>query len=213
MNSICFIVGERGINKLIEDEIKMSKPKILLVHALKAEMTKIHNDSFRFETLICGVGKVNSSLNLLQYLYDYEPDLVINIGTSGSVKHKVGSIHWCNEFVDRDMEIVKEFGAPHRLNFSSEISDIEWLNVPSRTAVCNTGDQFLTDVDIQADVFDMEGFALALACKKYGVPMFSVKYVTDIIGQNSIAAWEVKLEEARNGLTKYMEDLFNTMKS
>lgn len=187
----------------------MSKPKILLVHALKAEMTEIHSDAFRFDTLICGVGKVNSSLNLFQHMEAYEPNLVINIGTSGSVKHQIGSIHWCTEFVDRDMEIVKEFGAPYRLSFLDELNAISWLKSPQKTSTCNTGDQFLTEVDTHADVFDMEAFALALACKKYGVPMLSVKYVTDIIGQNSIAAWEVKLEEARLALTEYVQALFD----
>ncbi|QZE14477.1 hypothetical protein K4L44_01000 [Halosquirtibacter laminarini] len=188
----------------------MAKPKILFVHALKAEMTKIESENFRFETLICGVGKVTSSLNLLEHIYTYEPDLVVNIGTAGSLRHKVGSIHWCTDFVDRDMEIVKEFGSPYRINFTDDLGEVQWLNKPSKTAFCNTGDQFLTDIEAKADVFDMEAFALGLACKKQGVPMVSIKYVTDIIGENSIAAWEVKLQEAQVALKAYVQELFDS---
>lgn len=37
------------------------------------------------------------------------------------------------------------------------------------------------------------------------VPLFSVKYITDIIGQNSVEDWAAKLQHARAALTKFLD--------
>jgi adenosylhomocysteine nucleosidase len=38
-----------------------------------------------------------------------------------------------------------------------------------------------------------------------------VKYVTDVIGQNSVKHWEDKLAEARQGLSNFFEGLVTTV--
>ena len=55
------------------------------------------------------------------------------------------------------------------------------------------------------DMVDMEGFALAAVCQELRVPLFSVKYITDIIGQNSVEDWAAKLQHARAALTKFLD--------
>ena len=51
----------------------------------------------------------------------------------------------------------------------------------------------------------MEAFAEALVCKKMNLSFVSVKYVTDIVGKNSLKAWEDKLSDARKGLQRFFE--------
>jgi len=46
----------------------------------------------------------------------------------------------------------------------------------------------------------MEAFAQAIVCKHFGVRFVAVKYVTGIIGRNSVKHWEDKLGEACEGL-------------
>ena len=50
---------------------------------------------------------------------------------------------------------------------------------------------------------DMEAYAQAFVCRELNVPFLSVKYVTDIIGQNSVQHWEDKLSDARLGLSAW----------
>lgn len=70
-----------------------------------------------------------------------------------------------------------------------------------REGVCNTGDTFLTELsDVKGDVVDMEAYAQAWVCRTKNTPFIAVKYVTDIIGQNSVKHWEDKLADARKGL-------------
>lgn len=71
---------------------------------------------------------------------------------------------------------------------------------------CNTGDSFVTDVcDIEGDVVEMEAYAEAEVCKSMNIPFVSVKYVTDVIGQNSVEDWASKLSDARTGLRRFFE--------
>ena len=75
--------------------------------------------------------------------------------------------------------------------------------------ICNTGDGFLTELThVSGDVVDMEAYAQAFVCRSKEIPFISVKYVTDIIGQNSVKHWEDKLADARQGLSNY----FNVLK-
>ena len=53
------------------------------------------------------------------------------------------------------------------------------------------------------DVVDMEAFAQAMVCKEMNVDFVSVKYITDIIGQNSGQIWLDKLRDAREALKEF----------
>ena len=77
-----------------------------------------------------------------------------------------------------------------------------------KTFTVNTGDDFVTEADkIDGDAIDMEAFADALVCRKFGVPFLSIKYITDVVGQNSMQVWEDRLESARKGLAAYFEKI------
>ena len=52
----------------------------------------------------------------------------------------------------------------------------------------------------------MEAYAEAEVCREMGIPFISVKYVTDVVGQNSAQEWYAKLKDAREGLTKFFND-------
>ena len=71
----------------------------------------------------------------------------------------------------------------------------------------NTSDNFVfsPEEDLGCDAVDMESFSLAWTCRKAGVPFLAVKYVTDKLGQNSVAAWAEKLENARTDMQAFFE--------
>ena len=71
----------------------------------------------------------------------------------------------------------------------------------------NTGDNFVfsPEEDLGCDAVDMESFSLAWTCRKAGVPFLAVKYVTDKLGQNSVAAWAEKLKNARTDMQAFFE--------
>ena len=65
---------------------------------------------------------------------------------------------------------------------------------------------------MKGDVVDMEAFAQAFVCRAKNVPFIAVKYVTDIIGQNSVKHWEDKLADARMGVGQFFEQIGGAVK-
>lgn len=62
----------------------------------------------------------------------------------------------------------------------------------------------MTDASgVEGDVVDMEAFAQAQVCMELNIPFMAIKYVTDLIGQNSVKHWEDKLADARRDLETF----------
>ncbi len=157
-----------------------------------------------------GVGKVSAALHTYEKALALKPDLVLAVGTAGTLHHQVGDIVVADHFVDRDLEKIAHLGVPFQLNFSDEMATFSFKKDVSGTV--STGDTFQENADDsaageRADVFDMEAFGGAQACKMLGIPFVAVKYITDVIGQNSIKHWEEKLEDARKGLEVFLKTL------
>lgn len=186
---------------------KEQMTKILVTYALEEERVNLKKEGILFTYCKTSVGKVDAAIAVQQAIYQNKPDLVLNIGTSGSVHHPMGSIHLSQTFVDRDMEKLVEFGLKCREDFSSENKNMEFLNAWNFSSIVNSGDTFLTSSDGTGDVFDMEAYAIARVCKTLNLPFASIKYVTDIIGENSVKHWEDKLSEAQEGLQNFVDAL------
>lgn len=107
------------------------------------------------------------------------------------------------------MQKMKEFGLEGEIDSSALLEEKGYCMHWTEDGICNTGDGFLTELThVTGDVVDMEAYAQAFVCRSKEIPFISVKYVTDIIGQNSVKHWEDKLADARQGLSHY----FNVLK-
>ncbi|MEG1580253.1 MAG: nucleosidase [Bacteroidaceae bacterium] len=185
---------------------------ILITHALEEESFYINFEKHAVQQLITGCGKASSAAMLMEAICTDKPDLVINIGTSGTLNYKIGDVLVCRVFYDRDYEhlylpmlerVIDNSTPPVLSHWKSVLSGVE---VDQRFAV-NTGDNFLTgDTPFTGDVVDMEAFAQAWVCRYKQIPFLSVKYVTDLLGQNSIKKWEDKLSDARHGLYDFFRN-------
>lgn len=181
--------------------------KILITYALEEEKGPVQIPDCIVSYCCTGVGKVSTAINTYEALLKEKPDLVMNIGTAGTLHHQVGEIVVCSNFFDRDLEKIAHLGVPFSISFSEALLR---AGVPEKLkfdGTVSTGDTFLTDLSesgSHADVFDMEAYAAAQVCRKLDIPFLSVKYVTDVIGQNSIKHWEDKLEDARKELAEFL---------
>ena len=185
--------------------------KILLVYAIPEEKIEINIPNAEVIYVETGMGKVNASMRLMRAICEYHPDMVINAGSAGTLNHKVGDIIVCNRFIDRDLRKVTIDGVVSEIEY--DCRDVARRVLTNRDIVwgtCNTGDSFITEGnDIEGDVIDMESYAEADVCREMGIPFFAVKYVTDVVGQNSSEEWFAKLADARTGLTKFFNDNVN----
>ena len=64
--------------------------KILVTYALDEECAGVTFAWHDVSVLMTGVGKVASAARLMQRLASSRQDLVVNVGTAGSVRHEVG---------------------------------------------------------------------------------------------------------------------------
>ena len=159
--------------------------------------------------ILCADRYWKSAFHLSEAIQQVKPDIVINQGTAGTINHQVGDVFVCRHFVDRDMHKMTGLGMEYRIDSSELLAARGFCQHWTESATCNTGDSFLTELtDIEGDVVDMEAYAQAFVCRAKEIPFISVKYVSDVIGQNSVKHWEDRLEDARAGLSHF----FNVLK-
>ena len=193
--------------------------KILVTYAVQGEFTElkfpglIGEEEVHIGYIRTGVGKVKSAYYVSEVLNQAKPDLVINVGTAGSIDCQVGDILVCRHFIDRDMQKLADIGLEYEIDSSALLAEKGYCMHWAGEGICNTGDTFLTELsDVKGDVVDMEAFAQAFVCRVKNVPFIAVKYVTDIIGQNSVKHWEDKLADARKGLGEFFEQIGGAVK-
>lgn len=178
--------------------------KVLITQALPAEYVEPDLPRSVVRHVYTGVGKVNAAIRLCDALNDFRPDVVLNVGTAGSIGHSVGDIILCTHFIDRDLFPLADFGVKWQQNTADSIIHLPWKwNLPV-SGTCNSGDSFVTTPQgVTGDVVDMEAYPQAQICAERKIPFLSVKYVTDVVGQNSVKHWEDKLADARRDLAEY----------
>jgi len=182
--------------------------KVLITHAVNDELITVNLCGSEVKYVRTGIGKVKATIRLMDALAQDCPDVVINIGTAGTVDHNVGDVFVCRHFIDRDLQKVGCLNLVYEIDSSALLDEKGYCGDWKHQGICNTGDSFLTETaDSHGDVFDMEAYAQAQVCQMKNIPFISVKYVTDKIGENSIKHWEDKLADAREGLSKFLNNL------
>ena len=146
----------------------------------------------RFDPLMTGVGPVEAALNTglaLQRL-DLEgalPDLIVSLGSAGSRICTLGEVYQVASVSWRDMD-ASRLGFPKGVTpFSDHPAEIA-LHMPLelRTARLSTGANIVGGDDyaaIDADMVDMESFAVVRACQRFGVPVMGLRGISDGPGE------------------------------
>lgn len=181
-----------------------------MVHAMDEEKGNIELPGHELFFCMTGFGKVKAGLSAFAAILETKPDLVLNFGSSGSVNHEIGEIYICSRFIDRDLKKVAIPGIISELDFTQELENASLFRNYINTYSVNTGDSFVLnpeDAGDDSDVIDMEAFAIASACKKTNLPFISVKYVSDVVGKNSVKAWTDKLSDTKTELEKFIGNL------
>ena len=191
--------------------------KVLLAFALQEEVVPVELPGCETVTCLTGISKPYAAARLARAVVEHRPDVIINVGSAGTQKWGVGDILVCTHFVDRDLARQGFSSVSARLSvehpFAGKLLSVVGGAVTETEFVLNTGDDFVTAADvIEGDVIDMEGFADALVAQEFGVPFVAVKYVTDVVGQNSMQVWEERLAGAREGLEKFFRAFAEKLK-
>ncbi len=151
---------------------------ILVVAAVESEAAHVPED---MELLITGVGKSLAAVQVTRAICEHprrDELVVVNIGTAGALRDDVTGLHEIGTVINHEIsaEEIRQIGLDPR----------EVIELPGeRDAALASGDVFVTDPAVRialaerADLVDMEGYAIALACAELGVPVHLVKMVSD----------------------------------
>ena len=144
-----------------------------------------------------GIGKVNAAFKAYQLICQTGCKTMINLGSAGSTHFARHSLVEVRQFVQRDMD-VSALGfalgtTPFDQDYPAAIDlDSYFADLPQ--GVCGTGDSFETQAaKLACDLLDMEGYAIAKVCKKLGVRLISVKYITDGADHEAPMDWQENL--------------------
>lgn len=169
--------------------------RLLLAVALPHENADNLLAAHGHELLYTGVGKVNATLSLTAALATRDRDnlMVVNLGSAGSQVFNTGQVVHAHRFFERDMD-ASPLGFPLGLTpFETDThitGSLELDGLPRAT--CYTGDSFVTapHPQLELEIIDMEAYALAKVCQRYGTPFVSLKFITDGADGAAASDWD-----------------------
>lgn len=180
----------------------------LFVAALPAETTAFVG---HVPVLHVGVGKVQAAAALGHHLATFPErvEVVVNVGTAGGLHAQpvgevaeVGRVHQH----DFDHAGVSAFvGAP------LPGGPIDLDDPGGATARLATGDRLVVDpaqrarLAEDADLVDMEGYAVAATCRRFEVPVRLIKAVSDSADADAAMTWKDALERCSAELTAWCD--------
>lgn len=144
----------------------------------------------RIVPLVTGVGPVEAGVAVAAALAicDPLPDLVVSLGSAGSRRKPVGKVFQVSHVSWRDVD-ASRIGVPAGQTPFLDLAPVQPLATPLLdwpVATLSTGADVVggNDYDgIDADLVDMETWAVLRACQRFGVPLMGLRGVSDGPGE------------------------------
>jgi len=182
----------------LHGEIREHQP--LLVVALDEEAAQLGE---RLPVLITGVGKVRAATAVARLLAIRRPAYVVNLGTAGGLRHGLDGVHEIGTVIQHDFASAAieritgiGFGPPIELGAGPTLA---------------TGDQFVQGGAVReslaerADLVDMEGYAVAAACRDAGVAVRLIKLVSDDADEHALRSWVDTVADHAHTLARWVD--------
>ena len=192
---------------------KLGGARVLFVMAVGQEYGA--QLSARFRPLFAGVGPIEAALATgvaLASLAVELPDLVVSLGSAGSRRCELGTVRQVSAVSWRDMDAT-------RLGFARGVTPFldrpatEPLPAPLSLPVATlaTGSTIVGGDDyaaIDADLVDMETYAVLRACQRFGVPLIGLRGVSDGPGELvGVEGWTALLAHLDERLAAAVDEL------
>lgn len=165
----------------------VSGKSILFVMAVEAEYGSFLRS--RIEPLMTGVGPVEAAIALTRALsrldaQNQRPDLVVSLGSAGSASLEQTEIYQASSVSYRDMDASPLGFEKGRTPFLDLPATLELpLRIPGvPTATLSTGANIVSGATyetIDADMVDMETFAVLRTCHAFSLPLIGLRGISD----------------------------------
>lgn len=172
----------------LHGDISLDRP--LLVVALEEEAFYLHVAAL--PVLVTGVGKVSAASSLAAVLSRQRPSRIINLGTAGALREGLTGTHVVGRVMQHDFDDETVF-ALTGTRFGEPI-DLGPGPVLASGDVFVSGGEARQRLVAQAELVDMEGYAVARVARDFGLPATLVKEVSDEAGVEAGRTWRAALD-------------------
>lgn len=173
----------------------------------------------------CGIGKVNAASATAFLIADDKVDIILNAGLSGAVqKLRREDMIAVETYVECDYDLtaigkplgVKADGQKYIYTADERLMGYALMSDGIIKAKAGTGDIFLTDKvkkELYRDTFgiesfDMETAAIAGVCDKNGVPVLSLRKISDDADDASVEDYREMNNRQESCLTELLVNIF-----
>lgn len=175
--------------------------RVLVVSATRAEAAYVPD---HLDLVVTGLGKTAAAAatsRALARVSDPQAWTVVNIGTAGALRDDLHGLHEPGTVLNHDLnaEAVRALGYDPQ----------ERLVVGEGDVVLATGDLFVSDSKVrarlarQAQLVDMEGYAVAWTAAWYGAAVRLVKHVSDSADEDA-TAWPERVDASAAELGRWL---------
>jgi adenosylhomocysteine nucleosidase len=193
---------------------------ILFVMAAEAEYGPFLRS--RFEPLMTGVGPVEAAIVLTRTLAALEhagdlPQLVVSLGSAGSAKLEQTEVYQVTSVSYRDMDASPLGFEKGRTPFLDLPAVIDMpLRIPGvAEASLSTGGNVVSGAayaNIDADMVDMETFAILRVCQGFNLPLIGLRGISDGVEElQHISGWTEYLHVIDRKLSNATDSLFTAL--
>lgn len=162
--------------------MSLDPAKVLVIAATKVEAAHLPPE---VPLVLTGIGKVEAAAATTEAIAALRPELVLNVGTAGALRPGLTGLFVPSVVVNHDYsaDAIRALG-------HDAVDEIDLAGGDG--TVLATGDLFVTDpvvrdaIAARAHLVDMEGFAVARACQRAGVPCRLVKIVSDAADDSAL---------------------------
>jgi adenosylhomocysteine nucleosidase len=179
-------------------------PRVLVVSATHAEAAHVPE---HLPVVVTGMGKTAAAVGVTEALVgvDVTGLTVVNVGTAGALHDGLEGLHEIGSVLNHDISA----DALRALGYDPE----EVLDVADAGPVLASGDVFVTDPVVRArlagraQLVDMEGYAVAYACRRFQVPVRLVKHVSDNADESALD-WPALVERSASALGTWLAEQY-----
>lgn len=149
--------------------------------------------------VLTGIGMAQAAVATTRAILEHQPTRVVNLGSVGSLDPCIHGIQRPSAVINRDLnaDALRAAG----------LTPDERIELSGDGPVLGTGDSFVAggperDALIgRCQLVDMEGFAIAHACRVLGVELVMVKHVSDPATEESLG-WKELVDVSARGLAE-----------
>ena len=173
---------------------------------------------------VCGVGKVNAASGTQLLVSKFDAEKLLNFGVAGGLNKgtKLCQVYQISAAVQFDFDLVQLNGT--KIGTLDEYEEnyliLNQFKAPFEKKKLGTADRFndspadykLLTEDLEADIRDMEGAAIVQAAFAAGLPVYSVKAISDVAGSgNTTEQFLANRDKALQNLKTALPDIFEEL--